>query len=104
MLAGCPLLAARRWREAHSRGRLCHRFPCGQRAMICAAYSIPFEHTFEQVTLFGLDEAEMQPAEDVVGDRFGEADLAVAAPAARLEAGVRELLAEHFQRHAMSQR
>src|SRR5438067_11166590 len=104
MLAGCSLLAARRWREAHSRGRLCHRFPCGQRAMIYAAYSIPFQHAFEQVALFGLDEAEVQPAEDVVGDRLGEADLAVAAPAARLEAGVRELLAEHSQWHAVLQR
>src|SRR5689334_6481005 len=101
MLTCCSLLAARCRRKAHSRGRLCHRFTWGQPGMIYRAYTVPFKHAFEQVALFGLDEAEMQPAEDVIGDRFGEADLAVAAPAAWLEARVRKLFAEHFERDAV---
>src|SRR5437660_11321875 len=102
MLTG-SLLAARCRRKAHSRGRLWHRFTRGQRARIYCAYSIALQYAFEQVSLFRLDEAEVEPAEDVVGDRFGKANLAVAAPAARFEAGVGELLAEHFQRHAVLQ-
>ncbi len=46
----------------------------------------------------------MQPAEDVIHDRLGEADIRIAAPAAGLEARVRELLAEQLQRNSVLQR
>ncbi len=46
-------------------------------------------------------EADLDPAEDVVHDRLGVADLLVAGPARGLEAGVGELLAEDAQRHAV---
>ena len=47
------------------------------------------------------EEADLDPAEDVIHDRLGVADLLVAGPAGGLEAGVSELLAEHAQRHAV---
>ena len=49
------------------------------------------------------EEAELHPAEDVVHDGFGIADLLVAGPARGLETGVRELLAEQLQWLAMLQ-
>ncbi len=46
----------------------------------------------------------MEPAEDVVHDRFGVSDFGSLAPAAGFKARVRELLAQHLERHAMLQR
>ncbi len=43
------------------------------------------------------------PAEDVIHDGLGEADLGVIGPAAGLEAHVAELVAEHLERHAVLQ-
>ena len=57
----------------------------------------------EEVKLLAAEEAQLQPAEDVIHDRFGVADLLVASPAAGFEAGVGELLAEDLQRHAVLQ-
>src|SRR5215472_17462135 len=59
--------------------------------------------TFEERLLLSGEEAKLQPAEDVIHDRLGVADVGIAAPAAGLEAGMRELLAEQFERHAMLQ-
>ena len=60
--------------------------------------------TGEEVELGPREEAHLDPAEDVIHDGLGEADLRVAGPAGGLEAGVGELLAQHAQRHAMLQR
>ena len=48
----------------------------------------------EEVELVSGEEADLDPAEDVIHDRLGVADLLVAGPAGGLEAGVGELLAE----------
>ncbi len=58
----------------------------------------------EQQLLLSGEEAQLQPAEDVVHDRLGKADVGIVAPAAGLEAGVGEFLAQQLQRHAMLQR
>src|SRR6202044_41640 len=58
----------------------------------------------EEVELVAGEEADLDPAEDVIHDRLGVADLLVAGPAGGLEAGVGELLAEDAQRHAMLKR
>src|SRR5579871_237749 len=58
----------------------------------------------EQHLLLARQEAQLQPAEDVIHDRLGVADIRVAAPAAGLEASMRELLAERLQRYAVLQR
>src|SRR5581483_630697 len=42
--------------------------------------------------------------EDVIHDRLGEADVRIAAPAAGLEAGVREFLAEQLERNSVLER
>ena len=55
----------------------------------------------EEVELVAGEEADLDPAEDVVHDRLGVADLLVAGPAGGLEAGVGELLAEDAERHAV---
>ena len=47
------------------------------------------------------EEADLDPAEDVVHDRLGVADLLVAGPAGGLEAGVGELLAEDAEGNAV---
>ena len=49
------------------------------------------------------EEAQIEPAEDVVHQALGVADLLVARPARGLKAGVRKLLAQHAQRHAVLQ-
>src|ERR1700685_1463695 len=59
---------------------------------------------FKQHLLLAGQKAQLEPAEDVVHDRLGVADVGVAAPAAGLEARVRELFAEYFQRRAVLQR
>ena len=55
----------------------------------------------EQRLLLAGQEAQLQPAEDVIHDRLGVANVLVMAPAARLEAGVRELFAHQLERHAV---
>ena len=55
----------------------------------------------EEVELGAVEEAELDPAEEVIHDGFGVADLLVAGPAGGLEPGVGELFAEHFERHAV---
>src|SRR5580698_4011734 len=55
----------------------------------------------EEVVLVARQEADLHPAEEVVHDGLGVADLLVAGPAGGLEAGVGELLAEHTQRYAV---
>ena len=55
----------------------------------------------EEVELVAGEEADLDPAEDVIHDGLGVADLGVAGPAGGFEAGVGELLAEHTQRHAV---
>jgi hypothetical protein len=54
--------------------------------------------------LLAGEEAQMQPAEDVVHDRLGETDIRIVSPAAGLEAGVSKLLAHQFQRDTVLQR
>src|SRR5580658_7669840 len=49
-------------------------------------------------------EAQLQPAEDVIHDGLGKADLFVASPAGGLEASVGELLAQYLERDAVLQR
>ena len=48
-------------------------------------------------------ERDAQPAEDVVDNALGDADVGVLGVPHRLEAGVRELVHIHFQRHAVLQ-
>ena len=55
----------------------------------------------EEVELVSGEEADLDPAEDVIHDRLGVADLLVAGPAGGLEAGVGELLAEDAERDAV---
>ena len=58
----------------------------------------------EEVELGALEEAELDPAEHVVHEGLGVADLLVAGPAGGLETGVGELFAQHLERHAVLQR
>src|SRR6266496_648852 len=64
----------------------------------------PRTQVLEQQLLLSGEEAQLEPAEDVVHDRLGKADLGILAPAAGLEAGVRELFAQQLERHAVLQR
>ena len=48
-------------------------------------------------------ERDAQPAEDVIDDALGDADVGILGVPHRLEAGVRELVHVHFQRHAVLQ-
>ena len=64
----------------------------------------PQAEVLEQHLLLAGQEAQLEPAEDVIHDRLGIADVGIAAPSAGLEARVRELFAEQFQRDAMLQR
>ena len=48
-------------------------------------------------------EGDAQPAEDVIHDALGDADIGVLGMPHRLEARVRELVHVHFQRHAVLQ-
>src|SRR5208337_111695 len=57
----------------------------------------------EQRLLLAGEEAQLQPAEDVIHDGLGVADVLVVAPAAGLEAGVGELVAQQLERHAVLQ-
>src|SRR5215831_6180704 len=58
---------------------------------------------FEQHLLLAGEEAQLQPAEDVIHDRLGKADFGIVCPAAGLETRVRELFAEQLQRHTVLQ-
>src|SRR5258705_7523453 len=64
----------------------------------------PRTQVVEQQLLLSAEEAELEPAEDVVHDRLGKADVGIARPPARLEPSMRKLLAEKFERHPMLQR
>ena len=55
----------------------------------------------EEVELVSGEEAELHPAEEVIHDGFGVADLLVAGPAGGLEAGVGELLGEDLEGDAV---
>ena len=55
----------------------------------------------EEVELGAGEETDLHPAEDVIHDGFGVADLLVAGPAGGLEAGVGELRGEDLQRDAV---
>src|SRR6516162_10014013 len=59
---------------------------------------------FEQRLLLAFEELDVEPAEDIVHDRFGEPDVAVRRPAAGLETRVRELFAQQLQRYTVLQR
>lgn len=62
------------------------------------------DHVLEQRELLSGDEADFQPAEDVVHHRLGNRDLLVAGEAAGLEAGVLEFVAQQAQRNSVLQR
>src|SRR6185369_8335998 len=64
----------------------------------------PQAEVFEQHPLLAGEETQLQPAEDVVHDGLGEADVGIVGPAAGFEAGVGKLFAEQFQRYAVLQR
>src|SRR3982074_1074546 len=64
----------------------------------------PRTQVVEQQLLLSAEEAELEPAEDVVHDRLGKANVSITRPPAGLEASMRKLLAEKFERHAMLQR
>src|SRR3989442_12058046 len=53
----------------------------------------PRSQVLKQQLLLAGEEAQLQPAEDVVHDRLGEADLGVVWPAPPLETGVRGIFA-----------
>ena len=55
----------------------------------------------EEGELVSGEEAELEPAEDVVHDGLRVADVLVAGPAGGLEAGVGELFAQDFERDAV---
>lgn len=55
-----------------------------------------YAQILEQHLLLPGEEAQLQPAKDVIHDGFCESNLWSAGPAAGLEARVRELLAEKF--------
>src|SRR5271155_3820526 len=55
----------------------------------------------EETELLAGEEAQLEPAEDVIHDVLGVADVFVAGPARGLKAGVRELLAQDFERDSM---
>ncbi len=58
----------------------------------------------EEQLLLSAEEAQVQPAEDVIHDGLGKADIGIAGPAAGLEAHVLEFFAEQAQRYAMLER
>ncbi len=58
----------------------------------------------EEGELLAGEEAQLEPAEDVIHDGLGVADVLVAGPAGGLKARVRELLAQDFERHSVLQR
>ena len=58
----------------------------------------------EEVELLAAEEAELHPAEDVIHDGLGVAELFAAGPAGGLEAGVGELLDEDLERDAVLER
>ena len=97
VLGDCRRLAAR------GQLRRCRRCSLRRELRHGCRDAISLQHAFEQIPLLRLDEAVVQPAEDVIGDRLCEADLAITAPAAGLETRVRKLLAEDLQRNAVLQ-
>src|SRR6516225_11680141 len=58
----------------------------------------------EQHLLLPGQEAQLQPAENVIHDRLGKSDFRIVRPTARLKAGVRKLFAEQLQRYSVLQR
>src|SRR5262245_13964472 len=60
-------------------------------------------HVLEQRILPAGDEAQLQPAKDVVHDAFGDRDLRVAGEARGLKARVAELVAQELEGHAVLQ-
>src|SRR5713101_4454287 len=64
----------------------------------------PWTQVVEEQLLLSAEEAELEPAEDVVHDRLGEADVGIVRPAARLKARVRKFLAEQFERDTVLER
>src|SRR5436190_12525093 len=64
----------------------------------------PRTQVVEQQLLLSAEEAELEPAEDVVHDRLGKADISIARPPTGLEPSMSKLLTEKFERHAMLQR
>jgi len=62
-----------------------------------------WSQTGEERQLRAGEETQMEPAEDVVHQALGVADLRVTRPAGGFEAGVGELLAHHLQRHSVLQ-
>ena len=57
----------------------------------------------EERLLLSGEEAQLQPAEDVIHHRLGVADFRVLRPAAGLKAGVGEFLAQQLERYAVLQ-
>jgi hypothetical protein len=57
----------------------------------------------EEAKLLAGEEAQLEPAEDVIHDGLGVADVFVAGPPGGLKAGVRELLAQDFERDSVLQ-
>src|SRR5271156_6518032 len=49
-------------------------------------------------------EAQLQPAEDVIHDGFGKADLFAASPAGGLKASVGKFLTQNFERNSVLKR
>src|SRR5204863_4374119 len=64
----------------------------------------PRSQVLKQQLLLAGEEAELQPAEDVIHDGFGKADVGIVGPATGLEARVRKLFAQHLEWYAMLQR
>src|ERR1700736_2024752 len=79
----------RRW------GRGCRRLDLDDRL---AAYDA------DRFLLGSTQELRGEPAEDVVGDRLRDRNFGVLRESRRLEAGVRELLHQHFQRDTVLER
>ncbi len=69
-----------------------------------AAHHVLGLEAFEEGLLLSGEEAHLEPAEDVIHDGLGEADVGIMAPAAGLEAGVGELFAEQLEGDAVLQR
>ena len=84
---------------------------CGVRRRIdfCRAFLLrrgcgPQPQILKQHLLLAGQEAQLDPAEDVVHDALGVADVRIAGPSARLKACVGEFFAEQLQRNAVLQR
>ncbi len=71
-------------------------------AKLRAAFFAAAQQTFVRFAVAG-QEGDAHPAEDVIDHALGDANVGVLGVPHRLEAGVRELIHEHFQRHAVLQ-